>query len=444
MEYTKKKFVGNTTWMMINKIYSMLISLIVGALSARYLGPSNYGLLNYGTSIISFFTTISGLGFASTIVVEMIQNPKICGKILGTATVFRFITSIASFVAIFFLVALLEPSNKELIIVTMLQALAVIINTYEVFLYWFQMNLEMRMVTIASMIALTVTAVWRIALLAHQAAIEFFALSSSITAVVSGACVLLFFFKSENRPKLGYNTKLGIKLISSSYHFVISGLAVTLYTQLDRIMLGKMVNSEAVGYYSAAMTIATMWEFVPQALINSARPVLINIKNRSEKEYLSKYRILLLAISIMGIIIGILFVVFGKLVIYILYGDSYMPAVPSLMILIWSTSFSMIGTARSIWVVAENKNKYVKYYVIIGAIVNAVLNAIAIPIWGITGASITTLVSQIVVAIIAPYFFKETREFCNIYWDSFKCFPELIQIGKQIINDVLKKRIMGG
>ena len=160
--------------MMASKIYSMLVSLVVGSLSARYLGPSNYGLLNYGTSIIAFFTTISALGFASTLVVEMVQKPEKQGAIVGTAAVFRFVTSFISYLAIFLIVYMLEPNNKELQIVTMLQAIAVILNTYEVFLYWFQMRLEMKMVTIASMIALTATAIWRISLLAHQATIEFF------------------------------------------------------------------------------------------------------------------------------------------------------------------------------------------------------------------------------------------------------------------------------
>lgn len=430
MQYSRRKVVGNTTWMLVNKIYSMLISLVVGALSARYLGPSNYGLLNYGTSIISFFTTISALGFASTLVVEMVQKSEQTGKIIGTAIFFRLITSVASFGAIYIILIILEPGNKLLQIVTMLQAIAVILNTYEVLLYWFQMRLEMRMVTIASMVALTVTAVWRISLLANQATIEFFALSNTITALVTAGCVAVFFARSEGRPKLSVDISYGIRLLSSSYHFIISGLAVTLYTQLDRIMLGRFVSTEAVGYYSAAMTIATMWEFIPSAIINSACPVLTEIKKNSNKDFLEKYKILLLAINLMGIGVGIGIIVFGRLAIHILYGASYDSATAALEILIWSTSFSMIGTARSIWIVTENKNKYAKYYVVIGAVINAVLNALVIPAFGITGAAVTTLISQVVVAIIAPYFFKQTREFCHIYWDSFRYFPKLLELLK--------------
>ena len=56
------KFIGNASWMLFQNIYSMLISIIVGALSARFLGPSNYGLISYGSSLISFFLIASKLG----------------------------------------------------------------------------------------------------------------------------------------------------------------------------------------------------------------------------------------------------------------------------------------------------------------------------------------------------------------------------------------------
>ena len=57
----KMRFLNNTSWMLAQQIYSMILSLVVGSLSARYLGPSNYGLLSYGSSLISLFTMISSL-----------------------------------------------------------------------------------------------------------------------------------------------------------------------------------------------------------------------------------------------------------------------------------------------------------------------------------------------------------------------------------------------
>lgn len=431
-----KKLISNSFWMMFNKIYSMVVSLVVGSLSARYLGPSNYGLLNYGTAIISFFTTVSGLGFSFTLVVEMIKNPKKNGTYLGSAIFLRVITSIISYFGIVILVGIIEPGNKILQIVTALQAISVILNSYEVFLYWFQMKLQMKFVTVASMLALTVTGIWRISLLIWRSSVELFALSNSITALVCGGIVIIIFLKNEH-PKLRFDWEDSKYLLKGSYHFIISGLAVTLYSQLDRIMLGKMLSAETVGFYSAAMVIATMWEFVPHALINSARPVITELKQNALDQYLKKYKLLLLAINLMGVCVSVGFMFLGKIVVYILYGVSYEPAVDALKILIWSTSFSMIGTSRVIWLVNEDIGGYEKYFTILGSIVNVILNMIFIPFWGINGAAFTTLISQIFVALIAPLGFKKSRPFVKLYFESFL---EIGEIKKIVVENIKRKK----
>ena len=94
---------------------------------------------------------------------------------------------------------------------------------------------------------------------------------------------------------------------------------------------------------------------------------------------------------------------------HILYGAEYIVATKPLSIIIWSEMFSMIGSARGIWILSENKNKYVKYYLGIGVIVNLILNATLIPLIGTAGAAVATLITQVTNSLIAPLFFAETR-----------------------------------
>ena len=96
-----------------------------------------------------------------------------------------------------------------------------------------------------------------------------------------------------------------------------------------------------------------------------------------------------------------------------------MGAVEPLQIVVWCETFSMIGCARGIWILSEGKNKYVKYYLGIGAVVNLVLNFILIPIMGVNGAAYATLVTQVTTSIIAPILFKETRVHTKIVIKAF-------------------------
>lgn len=426
MNNSVKRFAGNSGWMMGQQIYNMLIQLIVGSLSARYLGPSNYGLINYGASIISFFTIISRLGLDSVIINEMIKTPEKRGKYLGSAIVMRLMTSIVSLFVVMGIIRILEPGNTELYIITLLQSFAIILQVYEVFNYWFQLNLRMKYVSIATMIAQTCVAIWRITLLATHATVYWFALSASIQYLVCGIVVFYFFTKEKNIDfRMKFERTDALFLLRNSYHFIIAGIAITFYMQIDKVMIGHYLNSTEVGIYTAAVTIAALWEFIPNALVNSARPIIIEKRKNDYAAYIKYFRLLLLGISILSVVVSIGMMVLGRLAIMILYGANYLGAVYPLWILIWSTGFAMIGTTRTIWLVAEGYNKYSKYLVLIGAVTNFMLNMVAIRIWGITGAAMTTFVSQFVVAFIAPAWFKDTRPFVKLYLSSIGQIPYL-------------------
>ena len=68
------------------------------------------------------------------------------------------------------------------------------------------------------------------------------------------------------------------------------------------------------------------------------------------------------AIIWIGIAAGLTISILGKWIIFFMYGKEYLPATSSLQISAWYTMFAMLGSARGIWIVCEEKAKYVKYY----------------------------------------------------------------------------------
>lgn len=429
----KRKFIKNTGWMMAQQIYSMILSLIVGSLSARYLGPSNYGLLSYGSTLISLFTMISSLGLTNVIINEMIKRPSKVGSYLGSALVARLVASCISLGLIYVIIFFLEPDNTLLQLVTVLQGIAIIFQGYEVFTYYFQMKLQMKIVSVATMLALTATAVWRIFLLSHSAGVEFFALTNSVKFLVAGVVVvLIFFLKADVRLSVSFRDAK--YLIGKSYHLIISSIASTVCCQIDKIMIGKMMNETHLGFYSAAVTIAELWEFVPSAMVNSARPLILSKKETDYKEYERRFQLLLLGITCLGVMVSLIFMVVGDLTIKILYGNEYMEASVPLAVLIWSTAVASVGYARNVWFVAEDCQQYVKYFTIAGAAFDFIANLWFIPTFGIIGAAITTTLSHILVGFIAPLFVKRTRRFIVLYFQSFLLFPDLISEIKSAIN----------
>lgn len=280
----KNSFIGNTNWLLFQEIYYMLLSLVVGSLSARYLGPSNYGLIGYGTSLVNLFTAISQMGQNSILMNELVRHPEDKGRIMGTSICLRLSASLISFLSVLILVAVIEPGNYTLWVITALQAFAIICKAYELLNEWFLSELKSKYYVIANICGQTVMSVWRIVLLMVGASVLWFGASSSIQTLVCGGIVVCIFFKSKNF-KLGFSAEIAKDLFQKGKHYVLAGLAIALYTQMDRVMIGHMRGSTEAGYYTAAMTIAMLWEFIPQALISSSRVLILEKKKQDEAEY---------------------------------------------------------------------------------------------------------------------------------------------------------------
>lgn len=189
---------------------------------------------------------------------------------------------------------------------------------------------------------------------------------------------------------------------------------------MDKIILGQVTGGSTVGIYTAAMTIANLWIFIPNAIIDSARPIIMTEKeNHNEELYRKRFKQLCSSIIWISVVASILITVIAKPIVFILYGQQYTQAVGVLIILIWSRIFSLIGTVSSIWLISENLMKLQKYFVGIGAVVNILLNLAFIPHYGASGSAIATLFAEVLTSTVALLIFRETIPLLKLILNSF-------------------------
>ena len=422
MNGSSRKIISNSAWVIIQHIYSMLTSLIIVALIARHLGPADYGLINYCSSLIAMFTTLSGLGLDNLIVSEIIRNPEKEGGYLGSALVMRLAASFISYPVILALIAVMNPGNHTLFIVAALQALGMIFQTYEVLVYWFRIKLKMKYISIALVAAITVNTIFRIVLLINKATVEWFALSISVQALVGGIIIAAFFAKkSDVRLKAGFRDARD--LLKISYNCIISSMAIIIYMEVDKILLEKMTGSANVGIYSAAVVLATCWQFIPVTLIDSSRPVILEKRKTSHEAYIDQFKLLMAGVNLMAFVFALLMSCLGWFFIYFLYGRDYLGAFIPLIILSWSSFIGISGYTRTVWITGEGFYKYEKSYAVTAMILNILLDIVLIWQFGVIGAAVATLITYVYEVLIVPLFFRETRDFTKMYFQSFKMIP---------------------
>ena len=409
MNLWKNRIFKNVSWILLCKIVQALLGLMVSVFTARYLGPTNFGTINYAASLVSFFSPIALLGLNEVIVQEFVQKPEASGKTLGSAVIMTIGSSAVCMMGIAAFVFVTEKSATETFIVCVLYSTILIFQAIELTQYWFQAKLLSKYTAIISLVAYIIFSAYRIYLLITQKSVFWFAVANSFDAcMIAIAQVVLFKIKSGQN--LIFTMQCCKQLISKGKYYIIANLMVVVFAQTDKIMLKMMIGEEATGLYSVAVHCVNMTAFIFSAIITSSRPVIFQSRLSSYDKYelniTRLYSVIIYAAIIQSAIITLLAVP----MINILYGVEYLSAVSALRIVAWYTSFSYVGGIRNIWILAEEKQRYILPVNIIGAITNVGLNFILIPIWGINGAAFASLITQIVSNVIVVYLIKPLRK----------------------------------
>lgn len=404
----KKKVLNNATWIIVCQCAKALLALLISMLSARYLGSSNYGIINYASSIASFVAPIMYLGVDSTLVHELLCNPQNEGEVLGSAIGMSFCSSLFCIFGIFAFVSVVNVGEHVIIIACILHSLLLIAQSFDLIQYWFQAKLLSKYNSLAMLGAYVLVSIYKIYLLCSQKNVYWFAISQTFDYCLI-AIALFVIYKKMGGVRLKFSFSRARDLFSRSKYYIVSSMMVAVFAQTDRIMLKLMLDEAAVGYYSAAVTCAGVTSFVFQAIIVSARPVILSLKKVDEAEYEQNISRLYSVIIYLSLLQSICMVLCSKLIVFLLYGSQYMESVSALRIVVWYSTFSYLGSVRNIWILSEQKQRYLWKINLFGAMANVVLNYVLIPKYGINGAAAASLVTQIFTNVFVGYFIKAIR-----------------------------------
>jgi len=407
MKYNK--VINNASWIVACKIAQSLLQLVVGMLCARYLGPSNYGLISYAASVVAFALPIMRLGFNATMVHEFVETPEKEGEIIGTSLVLNILSSVLGIIGVSAFSAFANAGDTTTILVCVLYSFSLFFAAVEMIQYWYQYKLLAKYSSLIMFFAYIIVSVYRIYLLVTSKSVYWFALTNSLDYGIIGVSLIILYFKKGN-TKFSFSLKRAKTMLSKSKHYIFSSLMVVIFQSTDHIMLTMMDSEEQNGFYTAAITTAAVVQFVYTAIIDSFRPMILSSKKEGSSDYGKLVSTLYGVITYLSLAQSIVFSLLANVIIYILYGDGYSASVPVLRILIWFIVFSYMGSVRNVWILAEQKQKYLWIINLSGALFNVVLNAVMIPYWGACGAAFASLLTQIFTNFILGFIIKPIRE----------------------------------
>lgn len=418
----------NAAWIIGCKIAQSLLNLVIGLLTARYLGPSNYGIINYVASIVAFAMPIMQLGLKNTLVKEFVQSPDREGEILGTALVLNIVSSIFCMLGSVSFVMIADAGEPETVLVCALYSLTLLFQATEMTQYWFQSKLLSKHPSIATLCAYLAVAVYKLYLLITQKSVVWFALSNVLDYFLVSVILMIIYRKLGGQP-LRFHWKLGRQMLSRSKYYIIPSLMVMIFQHTDRVMIKMMIGEAETGLYSAAIACIGISSFVFSAILDTARPVILEAKEKDQELYETRVTQLYSVINCLSLAQSIGLTVLAKPLVWLLYGPEYAGSAGILAVAVWYVTFGYYGVVRNIWILAEEKQKYLTGINVVGAITNMALNVFLIPFWGGIGAAFASLITQFFTNVIIGVVLKPIRRNSDLMVKSWnpKILIDLVQ-----------------
>lgn len=280
------RIVDNIGWLFFDKLLRMGVGLLVGVWVARYLGPEQFGLLNFALAFTALFGAIATLGLQGIVVRDIVRDPEGARLTLGTAAVLQLVGGLAAYLLVLGAIGYLRPDDMLARSIVAVLGAMMLLKAGEIAVYWFESQVQSKYTVWVQNSVFLVFAAVKVLLILQQASLMAFVWVMLAEALV--VAVILLVVMGRHGPALR-SLRVSVEriagLLRDSWPLILSAIAVTVYMKIDQLMLGQMIGDEAVGIYSAAVRVSEVWYFIPMAIAASVFPAILEAKKRSEAQY---------------------------------------------------------------------------------------------------------------------------------------------------------------
>ncbi|KRL04532.1 flippase [Liquorilactobacillus oeni] len=404
----------------INYVYNVMYQFLAVAVPvittpyiSRVLGPSGVGYYNYVLGIVSYFGIFAITGtsaFGQREIAKRQGSIEARSVVFWRVFLFRIIcTLIVSFFYLVFIVMVL-PQYKILFLVNLFTLLSWVVD-----MSWYFQGMENFKVTSLRNSLIKISATILIFILVKKPSdLWLYVLIYALSNLFGNLSALPYLYKEV------IFVKLDLKDIFLSFRPImalfIPVIAIQLYTVLNKIMLGTFSTSEQVGYFSQANQIVSLLVTVISAYSGVLAPRIAALYSKklfnSMKLLVDKALANLFFLSF-PMICGL--ILLAKSGVPFFFGTGFKPVVNILYILSFLFVILGMGQMLGAFLIAIDRQRPYTVAVSIAAVVNLILNGIALYLHlGARGVAVASVISEIFATVIQIYNFKDFLSFKRI------------------------------
>ncbi len=395
--------VGNTGWLFFDRIVRIAIGLMIGAWVARYLGPEQYGELALVIALTGIFQVVSQLGLDNIAIRDMSRKPELAADILGTVLRLRLVSGALCYLFSLITICLLKPADTQALLLVAVISATTICQPADTIDLWFQSTLQSKKSVMAKGLAFLFASSLRVIFIAQEFPLLAFAVLILVEACLSAAALAFLYARKPTSKKWRWHRNTGRALFNEAVPFFVSGLALTLYMQVDRLMLDALMGAGMLGQYSVALTISSAFNFIPVAICISLAASISKLQSYSDRVgYFVKLNALLLWL---GAALSLVLFLSADLLILILFGSEYQVSAQILKIHVLSLAFIFISVANDYFSLSMQSGRVTLIRTLAGLGINIVLNSLLIPRLGVAGAALSSFIAHALSSTIVYWLF---------------------------------------
>jgi len=404
----EKSVKKNSVFNILTRIQGMIFPMITFPYASRILLPEGLGKINFANSVIDIFVLIAGLGIGTYAVRETskFRDDKIqFSKTVTEIIIINILSTIVSFALMAFAMLFSQKlqNYKPLLL---LGSARIMLTTFGV--GWLFVAQEEFKYIARRTFAIQIVSVAFLFVFIHSPKdinkyMVFTVLSSS------GENISNFFYARKFfKPTFAKNLQIK-RHLKPIFILFASVIAASVYTVLDKTMVGMIRTDAEVGYYAAATKISRIFIVVLLAIIVATFPRLSYYIENDKQKYKSLLNNAANILQALSIPIAAGLVLLASPITLLFCGKNYEPSIACMQLLspmIFATVFNSF-IADAVFV-THKKNAYVLYPVVFGSCVNFLMNLVLIPRYGITGAAIASITSEALMLVVKVFLAYKT------------------------------------
>ena len=396
----------NMSWLFMSQIITSVCAFVWTILTARYLGPSDYGIFGTAVSFSVLFGVLADFGVTTYIVRSISTDLENESKYLSNAI------SLKLFLAIFYLAAILLALlilgwSHYVVVFCLLYAIENLIKSFQSVMYSsFQAHEQIKYQAITNTILNVLTFIFIILVTFTDFGLMGITAAYILANGIAIIYEILTLRKNIIKPKLSFNPEFYKKLLIAGLPFALTGFFYTIYYSIDIVMITHFSGTYDTGLYNSAYKLINVLSLFYSIYTAVVFPVMSKLfkeeKNMLRFGFVKSIKYLLLV----NVPISVFTTIYGYDLIGV-YGGEFTAAGGVLEILIWTVCFLFVNGACSMILNASHQEYSVTKIYVLAAVFNVLLNLVLIPNYSVYGASVATVLSEILILVLEMYMIKK-------------------------------------